>query len=346
MEMEDKEREAALRPLRKIGGAVSALRGGALAPAEQRQGVIQVAAATEASLRRLLRDFPAAALEVRLRALDSDELRADEVLAELRQHDRISMGLAASVHDLFEARRRLAHQGELLPGDGPLAARVAEELEREVQRPVYAAPPPPAAPLPPPAAVAGDETLLHPAAADAPRRRRPARWQWAAGALALVALVGLGLWLLMPRDRSQLDQGIALFRSGSYQDAASFFWRYAEANPDDATPHLYLARIHRRMGRTDMAADELRKATELAPDDVDVITETGFLALDTRRYDAAVERFRAAIRIDGEAEAAWVGLVRAVRASGNPLAAERVLASAPAEVRALFAERAPAADSL
>jgi hypothetical protein len=88
--------DSALRPLRAVATTVDALRGGNLPEEETRTAVVQIAAAVEMSLRRLLRDLPSAALQVRLRALAPDELRADEVLAELRQHDQISIELAAA----------------------------------------------------------------------------------------------------------------------------------------------------------------------------------------------------------------------------------------------------------
>src|SRR5690606_9016598 len=112
---------------------------------ETRTAVVQVAAAVEMSLRRLLRDFPTAALQVRLRALAPDELRADEVLAELRQHDQISIELAAAVHDLLEVRQRLRDGAPLSPHDATLAYHVADRLEHEASR----THPPAAAPAPP-----------------------------------------------------------------------------------------------------------------------------------------------------------------------------------------------------
>ena len=57
---------------------------------------------------------------------------------------------------------------------------------------------------------------------------------------------------------------IALFRSGEYAEAVSHFYRYAQANPEDPLPHLYMARSHRRLKRYDLAAPELSAAMRLA----------------------------------------------------------------------------------
>jgi Flp pilus assembly protein TadD len=342
------DQATSLRPLRAVDGVISSLRDRVLDGTGTRRATLQVADAVETSLRYLLRDDPGVPMPVRLRALAPDELSTPELLAELRQNDRISMELAASVHELFEARRRL-EQGSSLGGeDAPLALRVADRLEAEV---LHAAPLAPEALYDaPPAAAPGWEPAPLDAAPPAEpgeptvRMEMRRRWPWMAGA-GVVAAALLAALLLLPGDRgdAQMEQGIALFRSGAYADAAAHFWRYAEANPDDPTPHLYLARIHRRMGRPEMAGEELQKAIALAPDDADVHSELGFLLLDTGRAPVAVERFRAALRLDPESAEGWIGLVRALRAAGRADAAERVLSRAPAEVREMFARRTAAA---
>ncbi|HET8655814.1 MAG TPA: tetratricopeptide repeat protein [Longimicrobiaceae bacterium] len=330
--------ESALRPLHRVEAVAASLRAGELAPDEARGAVVQVAAAVDASLRRLLRDLPSASFEVRLRALDADELRADEVLAELRQHERISMELAAAVHELFEARRRLGQGGEYGGDDAALAARVTGRLEQEIVE----APPAPRPAAAPTATAPADETLAQPEEPfpePVPRGwRRP--WLWAAG-VAFLLIVAAVVWWSVPRGRGEMAQGVALFRSGAYADAASHFYRYAQAHPNDLTAHLYLARIHRRLHRYDLAAPELRKALEIAPDDPGVVTELGFLMLDTRHYDQAAARFKDALRLDPENTSAWVGLVRALRDSGQSAAADQVLLHAPDAVRALLAQAPP-----
>ena len=327
------DQDSALRPLRNADPAVTALRAGGLPESEARAAVVQVAAAVEMSLRRLLRDFPGAALQVRLRALAPDELRADEVLAELRQHDQISMELAAAVHDLLEVRQRLRDGGALAPNDSTLAYHVADRLEQEASHP---------RPAPVPTASAGsdadeDETL--PATAIPSSRRRRTGMDTRnmrialAGAVAIV-LVAFGIWwMATPRGEGDLQEGITRFRMGAYEDAAAHFWRYAQANPDDPTARLYLARIHRRLGRYDLAAAQLDTAMEVAAEDADVLSEVGFLLIETGRPGEAVEQFRSALSIDPRSEPAWIGLVTALRADDRADAAERVLQRAPAALR-------------
>lgn len=336
MEAGSEDQDSALRPLRNAASATAALRSGALSDSDTRSAVAQVAAAVEMSLRRLLRDFPGAALQVRLRALAPDELRADEVLAELRQHDQISIELAAAVHDLLEVRQRLRSGGTLSPHDATLAYHVADRLEHEAthRRPI---------PTPPPPSEPREEEMT--VASVVPRKRRgrlavgalPRNVQMGAiGALVLLLLT-LGIWWAVPGDSGQLEEGIMRFRTGSYEDAAAYFFRYAEAHPKDPTPRLYLARIHRRMGRHQLAVAQLDTALRLAPEDPDVHTELGFLLLDTDHPAEAVDRFRSALSLDPRSEAAWAGLVTALRTDGRPDAAERVLQRAPPSVRTRLA---------
>ena len=110
--------------------------------------------------------------------------------------------------------------------------------------------------------------------------------------------------------------------------------------PEDPTPRLYLARVARREGRYAAAQQELREALRIAPGDAGLHGELGYLLLDTGQPEAAVERFRAAVLLDSTAVEGWVGLVRALRDSNQQSAAERVLARAPAPVRARL-ERSP-----
>lgn len=334
------DQDSALRPLRNVATTMAALRTGSLSSEDSRGAVIQVAAAVEMSLRRLLRDFPAAALQVRLRALAPDELRADEVLAELRQHDQISIELAAAVHDLLEVRHRLREGAPLAPQDATLAYHVADRLEHEANRARSA----PVTPPPAPSAELdeAEATVLN----QAPRRRSrrlastagdPGNVRLAVAGVLVLILVALGVWWAVPRGGGELQEGITRFRMGEYEEAADHFARHAASNPRDATARLYLARIHRRMARPNLAVAQLDTALQLAPQDADVQAELGFLLIDTGHPAEAVERFRSALRIDGDSEAAWVGLVTALRRDGRPDAAERVLERAPAAVRSRMA---------
>jgi tetratricopeptide (TPR) repeat protein len=334
------ESEAAVRALRGANEEIEALRAGGLEPEDARGYILRVANAVDRSLRRYLRDDEAADLSLRLKALAPDELRSDAVLAELRRNERLPMELAAGVHELLDVRRRLERGSLPTDGDRLRAVQVADLLGRVYEEPAvseFSALPPPSG-----AGQVVDEPIAEVQPVAARRRRRAAAVPaWPFAAVVLVLLIVLGVLRFGTGRSPGMEEGIALFRSGAYTEAAHHFWRYAEANPRDPTPHLYLARIHRRTENFDLAADALRQAMDLAPEDPAVHREQGFLLLDRERPDLAVDRFRHAIELEESSSEAWVGLVRALREAGRGGEVDRVLANAPAEVRALL-DRSPA----
>jgi cytochrome c-type biogenesis protein CcmH/NrfG len=321
----------ALRPLHAAEEEIARLRRGDATPEAAREAVVRVAHAVEASMRRLLRDDPDGDLELRLRALDPEEISPDEVVAELRRRNLLSLELAAGFHELIGVRARARRGDTVTPADTALALRTADGLCREADLP------PPARPrgadLPP---VPDDATLLAPPSAVPPahRTRRPAPLLATAAVLLLVLLGGLLWWRSGNRHGGTLAEGVSLFRSGDLVGAQARFETYSAANPEDATALLYLARIHRRAGRRVEAAEVLRRGIAAAPEDADLHRELGFLLLDAGRPVQAAERFRLAIRLHPEGAEAWIGLVRAQREAGRLDLAERVLEQAPAEVRA------------
>lgn len=328
-----------LQPLRAASDALATLRHGLPAePETARRTILRVIEAIELSLRRLLRDDPDAPLPLRLSALARDELPPEQLITELRQRDRIGIELAASFHELLGIRRRLAAGEEVLPRDAELAVRVAGQLERDaaLSERALAFPPPPSSPAAAPEFI--EDEYHEPVPSLVRSRHGFPYWLWAVGALGLVLLVLLGVWLTRGRTDPGLDEGIALFRSGEYARAAPYFRRYADTRPGDPTPRLYLARIYRRTGQPDSAAAELRRALDLAPDDAGVYRELGLLFLDLGQPDAAIARFRRAVELDPQHTEGWIMLIQALRAGGQHGAAQRVLAQAPAEVRALLRE--------
>ena len=310
------------------------------------------------SLRRLLRDDEGVDLALRLKALAPDEIRVDAILAELRRVDRVPMELAAGIHEVLESRRRMEGDGE--PTDADIARTVAvfDALEATLRTGSVEQ----SLPL---GGVSGPESpsatstrrpldATHPrfrsdpvvsdeadAALAAPSGGTTTRSWVIASVLVVAALAVLAIWLLRGFGPDPMATGIDLFEEGQYAEAAQHFWRYSEDHPDELLPQLYLARIHRRMNRPELAAEAIREAERIAPDDPAVDRELGFLLLDAGRPDVAVERFRTAVEQDNTSSAGWIGLVRALRESGRESDVDAVIAQAPAEVQALL--RRPAA---
>jgi hypothetical protein len=333
------DRESILRPLRGVAPELGALRTGD-GPARAR-AVVRITQAAETSLRRLLRDDPTAPVELRLRALSADDLGVDELLGELRSRDRIPMELAAGFHELTAASHRISAGDEPTQRDCDVALGVVDSLDRHLGE--HHVPPR----LPDPV-VTRDDTLVHPAAGEEPARAVPtaarARKPWgliAAGAVVLAGLVTAALWFTtLGRDKG-LAEGEALYRQGSVAQAEQRFREYADRHPGEAPAHLYLARIYRQTNRFPEAQRELKAGLTADSTDARLHTEAGYLLLAAGRPADAVPRFRTAIRFDRNAAAAWGGLVRALRESGHPDQADRVLSIAPPAVRSLMPTAAP-----
>jgi tetratricopeptide (TPR) repeat protein len=322
---------AALRALHSASPEIEALRTGPTSPDQERGLILRVANAVDRSLRRILRDDEGADLTLRLQALAPDELRTDAVLAELRRNERLPMELAAGVHELFEARRRLESGASPTDADRTRAVRVTDMLAREINR-LGTFSEPAVSRVPPP-----DDLPEEAYSVSGRRVRRTAPIEGIlVGAVLVVVVVFLVLRFLPAGAPSEMEQGLALFGQGQYEEAAQHFWRFSQDNPDDATPHLYLARIHRRTGNVELAAEAIRQAELIAPDDAAVHRELGFLLLDRGQPDVAVERFRHAVELNEASSEGWVGLYRALMEAGRGAEATAVISAAPAEVRALL----------
>jgi Flp pilus assembly protein TadD len=144
------------------------------------------------------------------------------------------------------------------------------------------------------------------------------------------------VFLLRDGDAGALAEGEAAYARGDTARAEEHFRRAASEDPKGPRPRYYLAQIYRQSGRRNEAARELRAGLEAAPDDAGLNIELGYLLLESGRTGEAVERLRKAVLLDSMSTRAWSGLVRALRDSGRPAQAERVLARAPAEIRALI----------
>ena len=316
-----------LRPLRQRADDLASLRAGASAPG----AVVRVARGVETTLRRLLRDDAVAPLELRLRALSADDLSLSDLLAALRRREHLPVELAAAVHDLAAAADRIAGGAEPDARDGPLALSVADALDAHVRALPRAPLADPAVPAPEPADAPEPGRGIR----SVPPVRRRLPWGTFAAVAALVVLLVLAVRLRAGEDDA-LRAGEAAYAAGRVDEAERAFAEHVRAAPDEPLARVYLARIYRESGRRDQAAAQLQAGLRAAPRDPGLHTELGWLLLDGGRAREAAERFRIALRHDETSLRAWGGLVRALRESGQHAAAERALARAPADLRALL----------
>jgi tetratricopeptide (TPR) repeat protein len=140
------------------------------------------------------------------------------------------------------------------------------------------APPPPAAITPP---APGLEPMMR-------KRRKP--WVVPVVITAVVLLVvGIPLFFLFGRNGGgdQLAQGTQAYQRGDRVSAASAFEQAARANPNDAMPHVYLARMAREVGNYTVANQELQLALKAEPGNLTARREYGAFFLSQGNYDMA-----------------------------------------------------------
>jgi tetratricopeptide (TPR) repeat protein len=316
------DRTRVLRPLEEAADAIEQL-GDYQGTAELAAALQSTAQAVDRALRGLLRSDPGAPDEIRLSALSRADLPHDRLIPALRQRNLISLQLAGQVHELEQAAKRAA-QGEVRAADGDQALRTVQMLRAEVSaatdQPVLAS-----------AHHAVESGML-----DLPARAVPSVGQqkriYRNMGIAVVFVVLAALLVTLMMRESDLEKGIAAVRAQRWDLAAEHLSK-AAADPDDATAQVYLARVYRVQRHYDSAAAVLKAASVQHSQDDDIWRELGYLFLDLNQPQFAVERFRRAQELDPDEKLNWIGLVRAMRAAGDP-AAEQVLQQAPAEVRA------------
>ncbi len=341
------ERDRALTPLNAVSASIEQLET-YRTPQELAESLQAIGQAVERSLRQLLRADTKSPDELRLIALSSDDLPADRLVSALRDSNVISPRLATLAIGLQQAVERAA-SNTVRAADADLARETIELLRSDVVPPApvvpvehaaYAGPgarppshtPPPPAPRPPLVTPSfEDDTDAPPHAVKPTKSRRGALIP-----LALIAGLALATWLVFrvlfsPPD--PMASGIEAFEQRRWGIAEQNFRTAIGEDEGDATARLYLARVLRAQGRTKEAGEVLNQARKQSPKDADIMRELGHVFMDLKQSKGAVSAYRQAQELEPSNAANWVGLVRALRAAGDPSAAE-VLRSAPAEARA------------
>jgi tetratricopeptide (TPR) repeat protein len=308
------DRRAPLRPLDEAADAVRQLDEYETRD-ELGSAVVRVEAAVERALRLRLRADPGAPDEQRLTALSAEALPHDELIRALRSRDLLSLEAAGSVHELRSAAER-ARSGPARPSDADVARTAVRRLRSEFE------------------AVEPDDAGEAPAPempVDGVGRPRP----WVVGVGAAVAGIAVTLlaWAALRGGSQDHDAALAAFRAGRFDSAAAAFERLLDDRPEDVSTLLYLGRVYRRLDRRPEAAEVLRTAVRVAPDDPDVRRELGHLFMDLRQPRSAAEQYERAIEQEPQDPLNWAALIRALRAAEDPRA-EQLLAEAPPEVRA------------
>lgn len=160
--------------------------------------------------------------------------------------------------------------------------------------------------------------------------RRWRRWSIAAG-VSVVAGVGLGLLngaVAFDRPdpyRALFRNGIAfaLSEHGRPEDAARWYRKALEADPELAPAHADLGTILAQLGRTDEAVGHLRRAVDVDPENPLYRDQLARALVQQQRLDAAIQQFRAAVALDPDRVSLRNNLGNALLLNGNREAAIR-----------------------
>ena len=120
---------------------------------------------------------------------------------------------------------------------------------------------------------------------------------WIAIAVVALILIGGG-YLLFGRGGGSSDNvtsGIVAMRNGQTEMARGEFAKAVNDNPNDVTPHIFLARLARDQSDLATARAELDTALRLEPRNANALREMGLVLFASRQYDLARRFFVRAV---------------------------------------------------
>lgn len=164
-----------------------------------------------------------------------------------------------------------------------------------------------------PAGGVGRSHVEH-ALAAAEKRRWPSLSAPVLIAIAAVIVLLVGGYLVFGRGSGGGDSmtaGMDAMKNGQLERARGEFAKAVKADPGEATPHVFLARLARNQGDLSTARAQLDTALRLEPRNGIALREMGLVLFSSRQYDLARRFF-----------------VRAVQANPQDLAAQGYLGCA------------------
>ena len=126
-------------------------------------------------------------------------------------------------------------------------------------------------------------------------------------AIAAVNVLIVGGFLLFGRGSSNGDNlttGIDAMRNGQLERARGEFAKAVKADPNAATPHVFLARLSRDQGDLATARAELDTALRLDPSNAIALREMGLVLFSSRQYDLARRFFIRSVQANPQDRAA------------------------------------------
>lgn len=123
-----------------------------------------------------------------------------------------------------------------------------------------------------------------------------AMWAWIGIAAFCLLLVVAGWYAYGHRDSDDLSAAIEQMKSGQREAARAGFAKYAASHPDEAEPHVFLARLAREDGDEFTARREIDAAIRIAPNNFQALREMGLFLYSKGNYSLARSFFIRALR--------------------------------------------------
>ena len=127
-------------------------------------------------------------------------------------------------------------------------------------------------------------------------------------AIGAVIVLIVGGFLLFGRGSSgtsdNVTSGITAMRNGQLEAARGEFAKAVKADPNAATPHVFLARLSRDQGDLATARAELDTALRLDPSNAIALREMGLVLFSSRQYDLARRFFIRSVQANPQDRAA------------------------------------------
>ena len=321
------DQQSALTALRAVE-PIAARLDHSVEPEDRAADILELWQGTETALRALM---------------GGSSLSGQGLIRELRQRELISLGQAYALLEFLGARDRsnrttyratdndvvVAREG-FRQLEGGLASAAMSEATAEAHTPTplpvapspdYSRPAAAAAPRaapPPPPSYTAPPSYSAPAAAPPPaappameagytdRKSRIPANMWFIIAVVVLVAAAIGAWAILSQrsdPEKQMSEAIAAMQSGRREAARGAFSEIARANPELATPHVFLSRLAREEGDLGTARRELETAIRLEPNNAIALREMGLILFSAGNYELSRRFFVRALNANPEDKA-------------------------------------------
>jgi len=118
---------------------------------------------------------------------------------------------------------------------------------------------------------------------------------------------------------SLMNMGVTRSYQGRLPEAIEYFQAAIRSQPDAPKGHKLLGMALATQNRNEAALDEMRRASDLAPKDADTRNDLGLALAQLERIPEAIDQFREALRLNPNSAEAHGNLGLALLESGKPL---------------------------